>query len=72
MTPDVETVRVTRAPVQTGKNHLLVVAAGAVALIVIVVAVWLLARPSTLFPVKMNGKYAGDIPFPVSLTVIRT
>jgi len=40
MTPDVETVRVTHPPVRTGKNHLLLVAVGAVALILIVVAVW--------------------------------
>src|SRR5580700_5500673 len=58
MTPDVETVRSTRTPVQMGKNHLLIVAVAAALLIVIVAAVWLMARPTALYPVRMNGKYA--------------
>ena len=43
MTPDVETVRTTRAPMPMRKNHILLAAAAAALLIVIVVAVWLMA-----------------------------
>src|SRR5580704_7964273 len=58
MTPDVEAVRVTRPTIEMGKNHLLIVAGAAALLVLIVVAIWLAVRPATLFPVRMNGKYA--------------
>ena len=57
MVPGVDYVRVTYPRYALSKKHILIAGGAALALILVVVALWKAARSSPLYPVTVNGKY---------------
>src|SRR6266853_4189909 len=57
MSSNVDSVRVTNQGYEQRKKHMFVLLAAALGLIAIGIAGWMMLGPSTLYPVRVNGKF---------------